>query len=45
MKWFSIKIKELSDVINVNNVIIRIDKISHFFAQGWQYFELTQFER
>jgi hypothetical protein len=39
---FSLNLKELSDVININGHLIGIDKMGHFFAEGWQYFELTQ---
>lgn len=45
IEGFSLKIRELSDVVNVDSHFIGIDKVGHFFAQGWQYFKLTQFER
>jgi hypothetical protein len=44
IEGFSLNLKELSDVININGHLVGIDKVGHFFAQGWQYFELTQFE-
>ncbi len=44
LEGFSLNIKELSDVVNVNDHLIGLDKIGHFFAEGWQYFELTQYE-
>jgi hypothetical protein len=34
----------LSDVVNINGHLIGLDKMGHFFAEGWQYFELTQYE-
>ena len=43
MKGFSLKIKELSDIVNINDHLIGLDKIGHFFAEGWKYFELTQY--
>ena len=39
LEGFSLKIKELSDVVNINGHLIGLDKIGHFFAEGWQYFE------
>lgn len=42
LEGFSLNLKELSDVININSYLIGLDKIGHFFAQGWQYFEMTQ---
>ncbi len=44
LEGFSLKIKELSDVVNINGHLIGLDKIGHFFAEGWQYFELTHYE-
>jgi hypothetical protein len=44
LEGFSLNLKELSDVVNINGFLIGLDKIGHFFAQGWQYFELTQNE-
>jgi hypothetical protein len=44
IEGFSLKLKELSDIVNINGHLVGIDKVGHFFAQGWQYFELTQFE-
>jgi len=42
LEGFSLNIKELSDVVNINGHLVGLDKIGHFFAEGWQYFELTQ---
>ena len=42
LEGFSLNLKELSDVVNINGHLVGLDKIGHFFAQGWQYFELTQ---
>ena len=44
LEGFSLNLKELSDVININGHLIGLDKLGHFFAQGWQYFELTHYE-
>jgi hypothetical protein len=41
LEGFSLNIKELSDVININDHLVGLDKIGHFFAEGWEYFELT----
>ncbi|MFW2438208.1 MAG: hypothetical protein ACN4GR_02425 [Arenicellales bacterium] len=42
LEGFSLNFKELSDVVNINGHLVGLDKIGHFFAEGWQYFELTQ---
>jgi len=44
IEGFSLNLKELSDVVNINGHLIGLDKIGHFFAEGWQYFELTHFD-
>jgi hypothetical protein len=44
VEGFSLNIKELSDVVNINSHLIGLDKMGHFFAEGWKYFELTQFD-
>ncbi|MGB5726176.1 MAG: hypothetical protein WBM52_03090, partial [Thiogranum sp.] len=44
LEGFSLNIKELSDVVNINGHLVGLDKMGHFFAEGWQYFELTQNE-
>lgn len=44
IEGFSLNLKELSDVVNVNGYLVGLDKIGHFFAEGWQYFELTHEE-
>ncbi len=41
LEGFSLNVKELSDVVNINGHLIGLDKMGHFFAEGWQYFELT----
>lgn len=41
LEGFSLNLKELSDVVNINGHLIGLDKIGHFFSEGWQYFELT----
>jgi len=44
IEGFSLNLKELSDVVNINGFVIGLDKLGHFFAEGWQYFELTHYE-
>ena len=44
LEGFSLNIKELSDVVNINGHLVGLDKIGHFFAEGWQYFELIQYD-
>jgi len=41
LEGFSLNVKELSDLVNINGHLIGLDKMGHFFAEGWQYFELT----
>ena len=45
LEGFSLNMKELSDVVNINGHLIGLDKMGHFFAEGWQYFELTQYKK
>ena len=44
MEGFSLNIKELSDVTRINGHLVGLDKLGHFFAEGWHYFEITQQE-
>ena len=44
IEGFSLNLKELSDVVNINGHLIGLDKIGHFFAEGWQYFDLTNYD-
>lgn len=44
LEGFSLKMKGLSDVVNIDEHLIGLDKMGHFFAEGWQYFELTQYK-
>lgn len=44
LEGFSLKLKELSDVVNINGHLVGLDKLGHFYAEGWQYFELTHFD-
>ena len=44
IEGFSMRLKELSDVVNINGYLVGLDKIGHFFAQGWTYYDLTQYE-
>lgn len=43
LEGFSLNIKELSDVVNINGHLIGLDKMGHFFSEGWEYFELTDY--
>ncbi len=42
LQGFSLNLKELSDVTNINGHVIGLDKLGHFFAEGWRYFEISQ---
>jgi hypothetical protein len=44
LEGFSLNLKELSDIVNINGYLIGLDKIGHFFAEGWRYFELTDYD-
>jgi hypothetical protein len=44
IEGFSLNLKELSDIVNVDGYLVGLDKIGHFFAQGWQYFDLTYYD-
>lgn len=44
IEGFSLNLKELSHVVNINGHLVGLDKIGHFFAEGWQYFELTEYD-
>ncbi len=44
VEGFSLNFKELSDVVRVSGHLVGLDKLGHFFAEGWQYFELTREE-
>jgi hypothetical protein len=44
IEGISLNLKELSDVVNINGYLVGLDKIGHFFAQGWQYFEMTDYD-
>ncbi len=41
LEAFSLNLKELSDVVRINHHLVGIDKLGHFFAEGWHYFEMT----
>ncbi len=41
LEGFSLRLKELSDVVKVDGHLIGLDKLGHFFAEGWEYFEQT----
>jgi hypothetical protein len=42
LEGFSLRLKELSDVVNLDGHLVGLDKIGHFFAEGWTYFALTR---
>jgi nucleoside diphosphate kinase len=44
IEGISLNLKELSDVVNIDGNLVGIDKFGHFFAEGWRYFEMTEFE-
>ena len=44
IEGFSLNLKELSDVVNINGHLVGLDKIGHYFAEGWRYFELTHYD-
>ncbi len=40
----SLNLKGLSHLVNLNGHLIGLDKLGHFFAEGWQYFEISNEE-
>ncbi|SDO94818.1 hypothetical protein [Desulforhopalus singaporensis] len=42
LEGISLNLKELSNVVRIRDQLIGLDKIGHFFAEGWNYFEQTQ---
>lgn len=42
IEGISLNLKELSDVVRVGDQLIGLDKIGHFFAEGWGYFQRTR---
>lgn len=36
---YSVKLKGLSSIMNTSGHLIGIDKLGHFFAEGWSYFD------
>ena len=40
----SVHWKDLSAVVRVGDVLIGVDKLGHFFVEGWKYFEIAQLE-
>lgn len=41
LEGFSLNLKGLSDIARVNGTLIGLDKLGHFFAEGWEYFEIS----
>ncbi|PVV12296.1 MAG: hypothetical protein B6D72_08210 [gamma proteobacterium symbiont of Ctena orbiculata] len=44
LEGISLNLKELSDVVKVERELIGVDKLGHFFAEGWRYFEMVAFD-
>ena len=42
LEGFSLNLKELSDVANIGGQRVGLDKLGHFFSEGWQYFEISR---
>lgn len=42
LEGLSLRLKELSDVVRIDGQLVGLDKIGHFFAEGWAYFERTR---
>lgn len=45
LEGFSLRMKDLSDVVNIDGYLVGLDKIGHFFAEGWQYFQMSGSEK
>lgn len=41
IEGLSLNLKELSDIVNINGYMVGLDKIGHFFAEGYRYFEIV----
>jgi hypothetical protein len=44
IEGISLNLKDLSDVVNIKGHLIGLDKMGHFFAEGWQYYSMLQSE-
>ncbi len=44
IEGISLNLKQLSDVVHVEGNLIGVDKLGHFFAEGWRYFELMEYD-
>lgn len=44
LEGLSLNLKELSDVAKIDGDLIGLDKLGHFFAEGWRYYEISQQE-
>jgi hypothetical protein len=42
LEGFSLRLKELSDVVRADGHLIGLDKLGNFFAEGWEYFARTR---
>lgn len=40
----SVHWKDLSSVVRVGDVLVGVDKLGHFFVEGWSYFETADLE-
>ena len=41
LEGFSLNLKELSDVVRIEGNLIGLDKLGHYFAEGFHYFVMT----
>ena len=41
----SVHLRDLSAVIRLNDHLIGVDKIGHFFVQGWKYFDIAYLDQ
>lgn len=41
LEGFSLNLKELSHVVRLDGHLVGLDKLGHFFAEGWRYFDLA----
>lgn len=42
LEGLSLNLKELSRVVDIDGHLVGLDKIGHFFAEGWAYFERSE---
>lgn len=44
LESFSVRLKALSDIVSLDGHLVGLDKIGHFFAEGWKYYEMIAFD-